>query len=68
MKFKNGDLVCKPKGYSFPGVIVSAFETTAGKDRYVVESISEGTAGMLHIFSAEVLELSPESVEKPVDS
>lgn len=56
MKFKNGDKVYKNKGYKYPGIIVSAFKTTAGKERYVVECIQEGCEGMLHIFNDSVLE------------
>ena len=53
-KFKIGDKVYKPKGYKFPGTVVSVFRTTAGEIRLVVEM--EGY-GMLHIFSESQLEL-----------
>ena len=44
MKFKVGDKVYKPKGYKFPGIVVSVF----------AELIDNG---MLHIFSESQLEL-----------
>lgn len=51
------DKVRKIKGYPYPGIVVSKFETTAGKTRYVVESTSKDTVGMLHIFNASQLEV-----------
>ena len=48
---KVGDLVEKPKGYRWPGIVRSIFETGAGRTRYVVESISMETVGALHIYS-----------------
>jgi len=54
MKFKIGDKVYKPKGYKFPGVVVSVFQTTAGETRIVAELENNG---MLHIFSESQLEL-----------
>jgi len=52
-----GKKVRKITGYPFPGVIVSAFLTTAGKERYVVEATEESYKGMLHIFSGNQLEI-----------
>jgi len=56
MPFIQGTKVIKKVGYGFPGVIVSAFETLAGKTRYVVEATGEGYEGMLHIFNGDQLE------------
>jgi len=53
-KFKVGDKVYKPKGYKFPGIVVSVFQTTSGDTRIVAELIDNG---MLHIFSESQLEL-----------
>ncbi len=53
-KFKVGDRICKPKGYKFPGIVVSVFQTTSGEIRIVAELIDNG---MLHIFSENQLEL-----------
>lgn len=50
--FKIGDTVNKRSGYLFPGVIVAAFTTTAGKIRYVVEMKN---FGLLHIFNEDQL-------------
>lgn len=54
MKFKIGDKVYKPKGYKFPGTVVSVFQTTSGDIRIVAELEDNG---MLHIFSENQLEL-----------
>lgn len=54
MKFKIGDKVYKPKGYKFPGIVVSVFQTTTGETRIVAELIDNG---MLHIFIESQLEL-----------
>jgi len=43
-----GDKVNKPKGYQFPGTIVSVFYTTTGELRYVVEM---NDFHLLHIFN-----------------
>lgn len=60
MKFKVGDLIYKPKGYSFPGIVVSIFENTKGETRIVAELENNG---MLHIFSESQLEHRPKSIE-----
>lgn len=51
-KFKVGDWVKKPKGYEFPGTVVSVFQTTNHQTRYVVEMIEYG---LLHIFNEDQL-------------
>ena len=53
-KFEIGDKVYKPKGYKFPGIVVSCFTTTNGDIRVVAELEDNG---MLHIFSESQLEL-----------
>lgn len=52
-KFKVGDRVFKPKGYKFPGTVVSVFESTSGETRIVAEMEDNG---MLHIFNESQLE------------
>ena len=52
------DLVIKPKGYPYPGEVVSVFVTKAGNTRYVIESTSKDTEGMLHIFNADNLQVT----------
>lgn len=52
-KFKVGDKVFKPKGYKFPGTVVSIFHTTGGDVRIVAEMADNG---MLHIFNESQLE------------
>jgi hypothetical protein len=54
--FRTGDAVHKPAGYPFPGVVVSAFRTRAGKARYVVEH--DHAHGLMHIFNARQLALT----------
>ena len=54
-KFKIGDKIYKPKGYKFPGTVVSVFKTTSGEIRIVAELEDNG---MLHIFSESQLELN----------
>jgi hypothetical protein len=55
MKFKAGELVMKVGGsYQAAGIIVAAFTTTQGAERYVFEF--ESPAGMLHIFGPQQLE------------
>ena len=51
MKFQLWHHVKKVKGYEYFGVVVAAFQTTKGEDRYVVESTSPGSKGMLFIFN-----------------
>lgn len=46
-----GDKVVKVSGYRYTGEIRSVIEKKDGNIRYVVESTSEDTEGMLHIFS-----------------
>ncbi len=58
MKFTVGNQVHKVKGYAYFGEVVAAFKTRKGDDRYVVESTSEGSLGMLFIFNDGQLELS----------
>lgn len=54
IKFKLGDKVYKPRGYKFPGIVVSIFETTKKEVRIVAEFEENG---MLHIFNESQLEL-----------
>lgn len=56
-KFKIGDRVFKPKGYKFPGTVVSVFQTTLGETRIVAEMLDNG---MLHIFNENQLEFVSE--------
>jgi hypothetical protein len=58
-KFKIGDKVFKPKGYKFPGTVVSIFKTTGGDIRIVAEMSDNG---MLHIFNENQLDLIYETV------
>jgi hypothetical protein len=53
-KFQTGDKIYKPKGYKFPGTVVSVFKTTSGETRIVAEMEDNG---MLHIFNENQLEL-----------
>lgn len=55
--FHVGTRVHKVKGYSWPGVVVSAFNTLEGKPRYVVECTVPEVAGALHIYNADQLEI-----------
>lgn len=69
-KFLLGQSVRKVKGYAYYGRVVAAFQTTKGDDRYVVESTSEGSLGMLFIFNDGQLEpwlKSPEGDAEGVD-
>lgn len=52
MTFKVNERVKKSRGYDFDGVIVSAFKTTNGSERYVVE---QNDSGLLHIFNPDML-------------
>lgn len=54
-KFPLWALVQKTKGYKWPGIVVSQFLTTSGKERYVVECTVEGVKGALHVYSPEQL-------------
>lgn len=54
---KVGDIVCKTKGYKWPGTVVSVFTTLAGDTRVVVECTLIGVEGALHIYSPEQLEI-----------
>ncbi|MBG6211362.1 hypothetical protein IWQ49_006047 [Labrenzia sp. EL_126] len=52
-----GAPVQKIKGYKWPGIIVSAFHTTSGQLRYVVECTVPEVEGALHIYAPEQIEL-----------
>lgn len=54
--FQIGDRVAKPKGYRWPGVVVSVFKTLKGETRVVVECTVSEVAGALHIYSPEQIE------------
>ncbi len=56
-KFKVGDKVCKPKGYTFDGEVRAIFTTINGDVRVVAELTTSNGLGMLHIFSESQLEL-----------
>jgi hypothetical protein len=56
MMLRRGDHVEKIKGYKWPGVVVAAFETTAGEQRVVVECTVPEVAGALHIYSPDQLQ------------
>ena len=58
--FVVGDQVHKVKGYSWPGIVVSTFQTLSGQRRYVVECTTPEVAGALHIYNGEQLELACE--------
>lgn len=58
MRFKVEDEVKKIKGYAYFGVVVAAFVNLAGEGRYVVESTSEGSRGMLFIFNDTQLDFN----------
>ena len=60
-KFRIGDLVYKPKGYKFPGIVVSVFKNTTGETRIVAELENNG---MLHIFTEAQLERRPNKEKK----
>ena len=58
--FEIGDKVTKCTGdYNLDGVVVAAFTTLSGKERYVVEH-SPIAPGMLHIYSEQNLRLRDE--------
>jgi len=58
-KFKIGDIVIKPKGYSFDGEVRAVFTTKSGEIRVVAELKPGNGGGMLHIFSEGQLEMWP---------
>ena len=51
--FKIGDLVAKVGGYPFPGRIIGRAKTSAGAERFNVESTV--LPGLIHIFNASQL-------------
>lgn len=53
--WKVGDRVQKAPGYQWPGIVVSVFETLAGRPRVVVECTVTEVAGALHIYSPDQL-------------
>lgn len=57
LKFKPRQEVAKVAGYPFRGVVVAAFNTLGGEDRYVVECTVPGCEGLLHIYNADQLRL-----------
>jgi hypothetical protein len=57
LMFRNGDHVRKVKGYLWPGIVVSTFQTLSGQRRYVVECTTPEVAGALHIYNGEQLEI-----------
>jgi hypothetical protein len=65
---ERGTRVRKVKGYPFPGIIVSTFNTLGGQQRYVVECTAPGVEGCLHIFSPEQLEPDDENAILPAVS
>jgi len=54
MDFHVGQKVYKPKGYEFPGTVVSVFQNLNGDTRLVVEH--DVSRGMLHIFAPSQVE------------
>ena len=54
---RKGDRVQKIKGYRWPGVVVSAFQTLNGEWRYAVECTTPDVQGALHIYNREQLEI-----------
>lgn len=55
-KFRIGDPVCKPQGYSYPGIVKGIFFTSTGDIRYVVELDVEEAGGLFHIFNEQQLD------------
>lgn len=55
-RMKVGTKVRKVKGYEWPGIVVSVFETLDGKVRYVVECTVPEVRGALHIYAPEQIE------------
>ena len=66
-KFLIGDRVKKAKGYAFPGIVVSVFETLRGETRYVVECNVPAVAGILHIYNGDQLELASGTYQPEAD-
>ncbi len=60
MQFKIGQRVEKVSGYKWPGIIVLAGKTLAGKERYVVECTTKEVEGALHIYSPEQIRVVPD--------
>lgn len=60
-----GDKVVKVSGYRYTGEIRSIIKKKDGSIRYVVESTSEDTEGMLHIFSRSQIALVERTVRPP---
>jgi len=58
MKFARLDPVVKVRGYKFPGLVVAAYQTLSGEDRYVVECTLPGAEGIQHIFNEDQLGLA----------
>ncbi len=56
LEYEFGDEVRKLTGYEYSGVVVAAFRNLKGHNRFVVESTSKGSRGMLFIFNASQLE------------
>lgn len=65
MKFKTGDKVVKPKGYSFDSEVRSVFTTINGDVRVVAELTTSNGLGMLHIFNESQLEHRDDQLEFP---
>lgn len=63
MSFSVGDKVKKIKGYRYFGEVCAAFVTSKGELRYVVESTSYGSEGMLFIFNSSQLDYDFEEVK-----
>jgi hypothetical protein len=62
--WKVGDRAQKATGYKWPGIVVSVFETHAGKTRVVVECTVPEVAGALHIYSPDQLVAVAEQEQK----
>jgi hypothetical protein len=57
-QFPPGTKVEKATGYQFPGVVVAAFRTLAGEERYVIECTVPEVKGMLHIYTPKQLQVA----------
>lgn len=64
-----GARVQRVKGYRYFGVVVATFATTKLERRYVVESLSHGSRGMLFIFNDSQLApwVQPEDLAERFD-